>query len=399
MIPTFENNLANWKVHVTHRELLDIQFAASALLRKNSDTPIVWLTKANALTRLWVVRHYSTLTWVTADADPHDPHFALPIPEAFLADLVEISIGTGVDLMYNEKEGVIIGRSGDHVVAVDHPIDVEFDTLDLPYLKNNFGAHDSPVVATVQMTDVIAFAKSIHNHPKVDDYAALRVWPFVSVAIGDGTFSWTNDWRRMGHQRTTGSIPAHTQGKLATSFYPYMVANVIRTYSGEDEVRIFIDGPEADYVYFVGDTWGVRVVNDAEHLARWNSSIRFTLAEAGCKVKKQKGERIPAYIPFIIDGVDCFASIHQVNDGCDEIIRYTYIAATGTPHTIAVLSEINELNNVLHGVRISLRDEEVHVTVDFPADQIDAVDSHLASLRAGINATKTAQVFLALFAQ
>jgi hypothetical protein len=399
MIPTFENNLASWKVHVTFRELIDIQCAAAALIRRNTDKPIVWLTKANAFTRLWVVRQYSTLTWVTADADPHDPHFALPIPESFLTDLVEIAAGTGVDLMYNEVEGVIIGKSGEHVVAVDHPVDVFFDPLDLPYLTSDFGSHDSPVVATMQMSDVSAFATAVHSHPKVEDHAELRVWPFSSVSIGNGRFSWTNDWRRMGHQRTTGSVPAHTQGMLATSFYPYMVANVIRTYSGENEVRVFIDGSDADYIYFVGDTWGIRVVNDAEHLARWSSSIRFNLSEAGCKVKKQKSERIPAIISFAIDGAECYASIHQVNDGLEEIIRYTYIASTGTPLTIAVLSKINELNDSLHGVRVTLRDEEVHVTVDFPADQIDAVDSHLASLRAGINATKNTQVFLALFAQ
>ena len=398
MIPAFENNLADWKVHVTFNELLDIKFAASALNRRSSDPSIVWLTKTSTNTRLWVVRHLMVLTWVTAEAEATDPDFALPIPESFISQLVDLAAGTGADITYNEAEGVIIARSGDQYLAVDHPVGVEFDKLDLPYLTDPFGTHQSPVVATVQMGEMEAFADAVQSFPRNLDHSDLRVWPFVSIAIGNGTFAWTNDWRRFGHQRTTGSVPAVTDGAITTSFFPYPVATILKTYSGCGEVRIFIDGPDAQYVYFVGETWGIRIVNDAEHLARWSGMLESKLENQGCTVRKKKGERIPEFLQFNLDGADCFASIHEANDGMSELICLTYIASTNTPETLAVLTEINRLNAELVGARVSLRGEEVRVVADFPAGAIDGFESYFSSFRAGVAASKSLQVFLPLFA-
>ena len=398
MIPAFENNLADWKVHVTFNELLDVKFAAMSLNRRSPDPLIIWLTKSSNNTRLWVVRHRMVLTWVTSDAETSDPDFALPIPESFVNQLVDLSSGTGADLTYNEAEGVIIARSGDQYLAVDHPVGVKFETLDLPYLDDPFGTHQSPVVATVQMDELGAFADAVQTYPRSVEHPDLRVWPFASIAIGNGSFAWTSDWRRFGYQRTTGSVPAVTNGEISTSFYPYLVATVLKSYSGEGEARIFIDGPDAQYIYFVGEKWGVRVVNDAEHLARWSGALESKLESVGCAVRKKNGERIPDFLQFTVDGADCFASVHAGDDGTSELICLTYIASSNTPETLLVLTEINRLNDELIGARVSLRGEEVRVVTDFPASAFDGFEAYFSSFRAGVAASKSLQVFLPLFA-
>ncbi|MEY3290712.1 MAG: hypothetical protein RLY19_803 [Actinomycetota bacterium] len=398
MIPVFENNLANWKVHVTFSELIDIKFAAMALNRRSPDPLVIWLTKTSGNTRLWVVRHRMVLSWVTSEAEASDPDFALPIPESFLNQLVDLSAGTGADLTYNEAEGVIIARSGDQYLAVDHPVGVEFEKLDLPYLDDPFGTHQSPVVATVKTADLEAFVNATQTYPRSIVHPELNVWPFISIAIGDGTFAWTSDWRRFGYQRTTGSVSAVTNGSVSASFYPYPLAAILQTYVGGEDVRIFIDGPDAQYAYFVGEKWGVRVVIDAEHLARWSSVLEGKLEEAGCAVRKKRGERIPDFLQFNVDDAECFASIHEVNDGLSELLCLTYIASSNTPETLGVLTEINRLNASLQGVRVSLRGEEVHVSVDFLASTIDSFSTHFARFRVGIAASKSLQTFLPLFA-
>jgi hypothetical protein len=398
MIPDFETNKSEWTIRVTIGELIDVMSALTMIGRSGGTGEAhVWLTKVPNGPRLWIIRERIITTWITADAESTDPTFALPIPDRFIPHLIEVASGSGgADLFYNEMEGAIIGRGADRYVSTDHPDDAEFTEKDMPYLGRIHGFHASPAVAEVSVKDLTLFSDTVHDFPR-DTSDGSRVFPFVHVAIGDGQFAWTMDWRRYNAGRTTGSIPARTNGHSTFTFYPYILARYLRSRDDHEEARIFVDEDNSDYVFITGDKWGVRCLLDREELARWSGDLKAQLEREGFEVEETEGERIPDYYTFMFDNVECFASVHCKDDELTEYIRLTHILTTNTPANRDVFEEINNINATLYGARLVLRDGEIRIIVEFPAKAVTDMGSHLSVLKTALDRCKNLTVFLPLF--
>jgi hypothetical protein len=287
MIPDFEANSSDWRIRVSVREILEVHLTIGAINQKMRPNRVVWLTKGENGKRLWIMRDRTILSWVTADGESTDPSFALPIPELFLEQLIEFvaASGDGIDLFCNEVEGTIVARSDNGAyLSIDHPKNVEFQKQDLPYLGNPHSDHSAPVTATVAMLDITQFAKFLFKFPSGVEWGPHDLMPFAVMALDKDTLAWTMDWRRQDSYRFTGSVPASTTGAITATFFPYQMAAVLLTKDRDGEARIFIDGENAEYAYFVGDDWGIRILLDAEYLARWNHKVVRELKNVGVEV-------------------------------------------------------------------------------------------------------------------
>jgi hypothetical protein len=160
MAPDFEYNRSAWSIVVTLRELFQAHLLSSALGRHGSDTSVTWVTRGSNGQRLWISSDSIHLTWSTAKADPNDPYFALPIPDMFINQLLDIGQRKLVDeavnsdeieIYCNGQEDVIVARTADgRYLAVDHPISPRFTERELPYIETPDYLHDAPVVADVK---------------------------------------------------------------------------------------------------------------------------------------------------------------------------------------------------------------------------------------------------------
>lgn len=362
---------------------------------------VVWLTKGENGKRLWIIRDRSILSWVTADGESTDPAFALPIPELFLDQLMEmIAGGDGIDLFCNEVEGTIVARSDNgSYLSIDHPQNVEFRRQDLPYLGNPHRDESTPAIATVGMLDIVQFAKFLFKFPSGVDWPPNDVMPFVAMALDKDTLAWTMDWRRQDSYRFTGSVPASTVGAITATFYPYQLAAVLLTKDRDGDARIFIDGENAEYAYFVGDDWGIRILLDAEYLARWNHKVVRELKNVGVEVDNWKSQQIPSFMTFTLNQSDpCYVSLHE-SDDLSVTVRLTAILSDDVPESLAVYGEINKLNDTLVGARVSLRDDEVRLVVEFPAEGITNMAAHLLTFTKALARCKDIHTFLPLFAE
>lgn len=396
--PEFESNKSTWSIRATLGELVEVASALMMVSRSGVTDSTVWLTKVPNGPRLWIIRERMITAWLVADSEANDPEFALPIPDGFVDHLVELaSSGGGVDIYYNEVDGTIIGRNGDRFVSTDHSRDAKFTERDMPYLGHVHGHHAQPAMAEVTVGELSLFSDIVLDFPRLTDADQSRLFPFVNMTIGDNQLAWTMDWRRFGGSRTTGSIRAHTQGSSFLTFYPYIVARFLKSRDDDNTARIFVDVENSDYVYIVGDKWGIRVVGDREELARWGGSLRAQLEETDAEVEPAKGERIPDFIDFTVGGYACYASIHVHEDGLSEFVRLTHIIVDNVPDTPEVMREINALNAALVGARVLWRDGEIRIIVEFPAKAMSDFASHMAVFTEALRRCREITVFLPLF--
>jgi hypothetical protein len=401
MIPDFEANSSDWRIRVSVREILEVHLTIGAINQKMRPNRVVWLTKGENGKRLWIMRDRTILSWVTADGESTDPSFALPIPELFLEQLIEfVANGDGIDLFCNEVEGTIVARSDNGAyLSIDHPKNVEFQKQDLPYLGNPHSDHSAPVTATVAMLDITQFAKFLFKFPSGVEWGPHDLMPFAVMALDKDTLAWTMDWRRQDSYRFTGSVPASTTGAITATFFPYQMAAVLLTKDRDGEARIFIDGENAEYAYFVGDDWGIRILLDAEYLARWNHKVVRELKNVGVEVDNWKSMQIPSYMTFTLHGSEtCYVSLHELDD-LSVTVRLTAILSDDVPESLGVYSEINKLNDSLVGARVSLRDDEVRLVVEFPVDGISNMGAHLSTFTKALTQCKGIHAFLPRFAE
>ena len=398
MTPDFETNKSTWSIRATIGELIDVISAVMSINRTGTNESCVWLTKVPNGPRLWIIRERIVTAWVIADGESTDPTFALPLPDRFIHHLIEVaSDDGGVDIFCNEVEGTIIGRGVNRFISTDHPKDIEFTERDMPYLGRIHGHHVEPAVAAVAMSDMQLFSEIALDLPRNVDLEETRILPFVSMSIGGGQLAWTMDWRRHDAGRTTGAIPARTDGTADVTFYPYILARFLKSRDEDDDARIFVDAQDSEYLYIVSDKWGVRVVCDREELARWGGALRTRLTMSEVDVEEHVGERIPDFVPFTLQGQECFASIHVKDDGVTEYVRLTHISTQNTPHSAAVFQEINALNESLYGVRVVLRDGEIRIIAEFSVRAMADFDSHMNVFAAALDRCRNLNVFLPLF--
>lgn len=400
MTPDFESHKSDWCVRVTVRELLEVHLTVNAINQKTNPGHIVWLTKGENGKRLWIYRDRTILAWVTADGEATDPSFALPIPELFVEELIDfVDAGNGVDIFYNEVDDTIVARSDNgSYIAIDHPKNVKFETQDLPYLGNPQSDHSSPAIATVSMPNLVQFAKFVLKYPSGVNWNEHHLMPFVALAIENDMLAWTMDWRRQKAARMTGAVPASTTGSITATFFPYHVAQAILTKDRDEDAKIFIDGENAEYAYFVGPDWGIRMLLDAEHLARWNHKVVRELKNVGIEVDNWKSRQIPSFMTFTLNESDtCYVSIHELDD-MTVTVRLTAVLSSDVPETLGVYGEINKLNDSLVGARVSMRDDEVRLLVEFPAEGITNMAVHVHTFTKALAKCKDIHAFLPLFA-
>lgn len=401
MSPDFEFQRSDWSITVGLRELLHAEMMQQSLNRHGSDTSVTWLTRGADGRRLWICSDEIHLAWVTAVAEAKDPHFALPIPDMFLGQLLDLcQVSGSLEIFCNEVEGTIIARAGDgRYIAIDHPRTPEFTEREMPYLENPDRSHDSPAVAHLTTAELVLFADmvmAVPNHVSVREHGLP---PFVTVSLDNNTFAWTIDWRRHGLGRTTGAVPARVTGSVTSTFYPYSVIKMLKSNDHPEDARIFIDGPDSEFAYFVTDNWGIRVTLDREHLAKWMAKLGAALGRFGDHYEEQRHHQIPDRIRFDLNGRVCFGSIHQSEDFDHETVRLTHVVATGVHPIGEVLDRINELNQHLLGVTIEWRDGEVRLVLETLASHLDNFDSHLDLFSAAVTKISSTNDFLPLFTQ
>lgn len=397
MILDFETNKSNWQVRVALHELYRVSCVLDAIGRNVTGQSVVWLVKISPTRRAWIIRERMVTTWITADADSTDPLFALPIPDPFFTHVLEMAAGEhGVDIFCNEADGTIVGRCGDRYISVDEPTGVTFSAKDLPYRDNARRPDGATAIATVSVADLHTFANITHHMPKgiVNE---VDVLPFVTMAIGNDSVAYTSDWRRQGLGRVTGAIPANTTGSITTQFYPYIVGRILKCHDPHEDAHIYVDGENADYVYFAGEEWGIRVLQDDEIIGRWHHRVVRELLNADCHVDSTSSDSLPRRIPFTLGRAQCTASFRITNDA--EYVRLKYISPTRVQASLSTFDTINSLNQSMVGTRVALEGDTLVVTSDCVLNDSDHFAHHVNAFRTAIQASSSLDELLPIFSQ
>lgn len=363
MIPNFERNKSGWQIRIAIHEIIRINILLDAFARDTTSQAVVWLVKVSPSRRAWIVRDRAVTSWITADADYEDPQFALPIPEYFFRHLFDIARDDdGIDLYCNEADGTIVASSGDRYMAVDEPVGLTFGIRDLPYRGDAPRHGTRPAVATVQVSDLHTFSNVAHNFPRGSVNEEVRA-PFISIAIGDGMFAFTADWRRHGLGRVTGAVPARTTGSITTQFYPYTVARVLRAQDASEEATIFVDGDDAEHLYFAGDDWGIRVLQDDEITGRWYKRVALELSQNEYDVVPHSTDSYPRVMKFSSRSVNCVGRF-IIRDGIHDIFQVSSALQSRVEETIEIFDMVNSINAELVGAQVVLRDGTLTVVAE-----------------------------------
>ena len=367
MIPNFERNRSSWNIRVAIHEVIRVNMMLDAIARETTTDAVVWLVKLSPMRRSWIVRDRSVTAWITADANYDEPHFALPIPDSFFRHVLDIARDeNGLDLYCNEVDGTIVARCGERFIAVDEPVGPTFEVRDLPYREDESRHHTSPAVAKVSVSDLQTFSSLVHSIPRgvdVDEVAP----PFVSIAIGDGKFAFTADWRRHGLGRITGAVPADTTGAITTQFYPYTVARLLRCQDPSDEATLYVDGVDAEHLYFVGEGWGIRVLQDDEVTGHWYVTVAQHLSSHGCTVQSHSTESLPRVMKFSYQGIDCVGRFF-VREGRIDFFQVTAALQSRVETSLETFTRINAINEELVGAQVVLREGMLVVVAECPLE-------------------------------
>lgn len=394
----------SWRVEISEDELMQIFGVTVAVGRKETGSTVVWLTRVPNGPRLWIYRDGSVVTWVTAAAGPSDPVIAIPFPETFLGPLAfAAGEGESVTVTCNVMDGTIVGHTPTRTIATDMPTDVKFAPLDLPYQRQDESRHLNPAVATVAISDLNYLATLSHDIPRGLHLAGgprdeEKLHPYVSIAIGNGSMTWTTDWRRYGMGRTTATIPAVTTGSVAAMFYPYQAARILQSKDPDQDVRMFIDGSDADFVYIVGNDWGIRIKKEFEEVVRWRRSLVDAIENSGREMAPESVGAPPNRVAFMVDDALCFAKIQVSEDGASETIRFTAVVAEHVQPTLEVLTRVTELNLEIVGTKVALRDGQVRIECEFPATELPEIEPHLSAFTTAVAKVGPRLDFLPIFA-
>jgi hypothetical protein len=137
---------------------------------------------------------------------------------------------------------------------------------------------------------------------------------------------------------------------------------------------------------------------DAEYLARWNHKVVRELKNVGVDVDNWKSQQIPSFMTFTLNQSDlCYVSLHELDD-LSVTVRLTAILSDDVPESLGVYGQINKLNDALVGARVSLRDGEVRLVVEFPAEGITNMTAHMSTFTKALTQCKDVHTFLPLFA-
>lgn len=396
MIPNFELNKSRWQVRVAIHEIIRVNIMLDALARDTTRQAVVWLVKVSPSRRSWIVRDGSVTSWITADADYDDPMFALPVPEYFFRNIFDIAQEEdGIDLYCNEADGTIVGASGGRYIAVDEPKGMTFSVRDLPYRGDAPNHGTRPAVATVQVSDLHTFANLSHNLPRGSSNDDV-VPPFISIAIGDGTFAFTADWRRHGLGRITGSVPARTTGSITTQFFPYAVARLLRTQDGSEEATIFVEGVDAEHLYFAGDDWGIRVLQDDEITGRWYKPVAQHLLRNDCDVVPHTTESRPRVMKFSLRGVNCVGRF-VVRNGVHEFFHVSSSLQSRVEETIEIFDIVNSINQELVGAHVVLQNGILTVVSECRLEDDGEPSQSARAVVAGVEMCANNDALLPLF--
>jgi hypothetical protein len=111
--------------------------------------------------------------------------------------------------------------------------------------------------------------------------------------------------------------------------------------------------------------------------------LAIALGEEDADVELSDSERMSDYLPFDIQGHQCFASLHVSPDGLTEFGRLTYVVARNVEPTIAMFEKLNTMNSAIAGASVVMRDDDVRVVCDFPlTDELDLAKTMAAFLKA-----------------
>jgi hypothetical protein len=404
MIPRFDTHKSSWQIRVATHEIMRVNMMLDAISRDASPQAVVWLVKLSPKRRSWIIRDHSVMSWITADADYGDPVFALPIPDTFFRQLFDIAqdndfdlaqLNDGVDLYCNEVDGTIVATNGGRYIAIDEPTGVTFGPRDVPYHDGTHSHATRPTVATVQVSDLHIFANLAHNIPRGvtnDDEVA----PFISIAVGDGTFAFTADWRRYGLGRVTGAVPARTTGSITTQFYPYAVSRLLRLQDPKEKASLFVDGVDAEYLYFAGDDWGIRILQDDEITGRWYRRVVLHLSQNECNVVPHSTESLPRVMKFSSRGIQCVGQFF-VRDGVHDIFQVSSSQESRVEPTLEVYEMLNSINEELIGSQVIIQDGRLTVVAQCCLNQDGSPSGCVQAVIRGIEKCASIDSFLPLF--
>ena len=392
-------NPEDWSITVTVRELVTVLPALHRMHRGRSGEAIAWLTR-NEKKRLWSIGEFGAVAWFTADSESTDPDFALPLPMNFLDKMLELAMesDSSVVLGCDANDGSLVATCGERYISIDHPEGHEFTAWEMPYQSSEHGDHNRDALCSVAMSDAATFAKSVSNIG-VDTKDEMP--PFTTIAVGDGRFSWTTDWTRFGGGRVSGSVPARTKGEFNTELLVFPVTDVLSMIDTDetDFVRFYVDSDDPDYLYVVGDTWGVRTILNQEHLVRWTGRLHRALSQVGFDIEPSESIRIPAVTELVDDeGRTFYVSLHPGFGTIGDYVRFSFEAGSGTEPTFELFAEINKINDTLVGAQLVYSDGLIVLTSDFPVEVLKDLAPSFAQFSAAMDRTNGFDSFLPLFA-
>jgi hypothetical protein len=362
-----------WTLEVSREELDRVISLCAACLGGSSVEHYVSVGVVDCTTRRWLIDGPDAEGWHDVTCDPRDPVESVRIPRYLLDGAIPLVEPLGTVLFYRDRlSGSFVARAGDDMVVVDawgEDADEEGDVLDFVY--------DPALVTLKAMVPLDTLRRISFEYGQYLELASDRVRgeapAFTTLELTEGRVRWRSDWTRWGVPAQSGSAQADTVGAGAVGFLGYAMWRSIVHADPAEHATIGWNGDMPDFVWLVMGDWGIScAVNDELMFRhRWKIEAAFSMADFNPDYDLDRPQTALTHVGpvkrFVKDSLSVAVTVMSAGKDVVDHVRISTRVATLDADIAAARREIDRLNDALSGAKMLVRDREVHLAIDFPA--------------------------------
>jgi hypothetical protein len=222
---------------------------------------------------------------------------------------------------------------------------------------------------------------------------------YTTFAIEDGHLRYTHhSASRAAAPLVSGSVTADSMGESTVTFNGTQLWSMVRRCPVAEQVRIVIDGKCPEYVYLFAEDWGVRISVIPEVTMRWESTLSQVAASGNFEVTHCP-DPWSHHFEFSRNDNTVTVQVFEGFAGLD-CVRFSKVIASGIEQTMALMTEINAMNETLREGRLIYKDGNVLLLNDVDAPgPVEELSKAFASFMWCVNRCEGFGEILPLFAE
>ena len=316
----------------------------------------LWLSVADGR-RSWHYEDSKNHFEIFGEESPGTPDFALAVSPRI--------VDYGSELASTGDPGVLSCVDGNSLMVKSSRGSFVFEMpYDSPLQWWHSNTHACVAVVNAQnLRDVLHCVRTLPRGFILPDYG-----PPIWCVIGDGEVKFHADWTRYGFGRTTGTVPAVTDGSAQFHSGISQAVRLLRCMDAESfpDITIYVDPPSGHGCTVVSGEWKLTVQFVDPVAATWSGVLWAALHTANIKYEKD-GETAAE---FVVHGSQVRASLHA---GISPVCRISTAIARGVTCNADLLAELNSVNAKFAGINLWWENDMIVAVTDLEMGQINEI--------------------------